>query len=134
MTTPRRESDAVREARDAFVIVVACLPIVLAVSVLVGAGTDEVVLWLQRVTAPAVMAALLLGTLASALVLADRAGRQFLQLRPHPISRWPLILVAVLVGVILVAGIPTTWPIVIGCTIVCAVLGSIIVVGSLVQS
>ena len=134
MTPPRRESDAVREARDAFVIVVACLPLALVGAALVGAGTDQITLWQQRVTAPAVVAALLLGALASALVLADRAGRQFLQIRPHPISRWPLILVAVVAGIILVAGIPTTWPIVIGCAIVCAVLGSIIVLGSIFQS
>jgi hypothetical protein len=127
----KRESDAVREARDAFVIVAACVPIVLALSVLVGAGTGQVVLWQERATAPFVMAALLLGTLASALVLADRAGRHAFKLRPHPISRWPLILGSLILGVILIAGIPTTWPIVIGCTIVCIVLGGIIVVGAL---
>ena len=132
--TQRRESDAVREARDAFVIVVACAPIALVVSALVGTASKQVILWQERVTAPIIVAALLLGTLASALVLADRAGRHVMQLRPHPVNRVPLIIVALVAGVVLVAGIPTTWPIVIGCAIVCAVLGAVIVVGSLFQS
>ena len=132
--TQRRESDAVREARDAFVIVVACAPIALVVSALVGTASKQVILWQERVTAPIIVAALLLGTLASALVLADRAGRHVMQLRPHPVNRVPLIIVALMAGVVLVAGIPTTWPIVIGCAIVCAVLGAVIVVGSLFQS
>ena len=82
--TQRRESDAVREARDAFVIVVACAPIALVVSALVGTASEQVILWQERVTAPIIVAALLLGTLASALVLADRAGRHVMQLRPAP--------------------------------------------------
>ena len=55
-------------------------------------------------------------------MLADRAGRRVLQLRPYPISRLRLI-VSLVAGVVLVAGVPTTWPIVIGCAIVCALLG-----------
>ncbi len=74
--THRRESDAVREARDAFVIVAACAPIALVISALVGTAGDQVILWQQRVTAPVVVAALLLATLACGLVLADRAGRR----------------------------------------------------------
>jgi hypothetical protein len=132
--TQRRESDAVREARDAFVIVLACAPIALVVSALVGTASAQVILWQERVTAPIIVAALLLGTLASGLVLADRAGRHVLQLRPHPINRVPLIIVALIAGVILVAGIPTTWPIVIGCAIVCVALGAVIIVGSLFQN
>ncbi len=132
--TQRRESDAVREARDAFVIVLACVPIALVISALVGTANAQVILWQERVTAPIVVAALLLGTLASGLVLADRAGRHVMQLRPHPINRVPLIIVALVAGVVLVAGIPTTWPIVIGCVIVCAALGAVIVVGSLFQN
>ncbi len=130
--THRRESDAVREARDAFVIVAACAPIALVISALVGTAGDQVILWQQRVTAPVVVAALLLATLACGLVLADRAGRR-VQLRPHPIHRVPLIIGALIAGVVLVAGVPTTWPIIIGCAIVCAVLGAIIVLGSLFQ-
>jgi hypothetical protein len=132
--TQRRESDAVREARDALVIVLACAPIALVVSALVGTASAQVILWQERVTAPIIVAALLLGTLASGLVLADRAGRHVMQLRPHPINRVPLIIVALIAGVILVAGIPTTWPIVIGCAIVCAALSAVIVVGSLFQN
>ena len=56
----RRESDAVREARDAFVIVAACAPIALVISALVGTAGGQVILWQQRVTAPVVVAALLL--------------------------------------------------------------------------
>lgn len=129
----RRESDAVREARDAFVIVAACAPIALVISALVGTAGDQVILWQQRVTAPVVVAALLLATLACGLVLADRAGRTVMQLRPHPVHRVPLIIVSLIAGVVLVAGVPTTWPIIIGCAIVCTVLGAIIVLGSLFQ-
>ena len=134
MSHPKRESDAVREARDALIIVLAFLPIGLVAAALAGTAESQVLLWQQRVTAPIVVAALLLGTLASGLVLADRAGRQALQLRPHPIGRVPLVAISLILGVILVAGIPTTWPIVIGCAIVCGVLGAIIVVGSLFQN
>ncbi len=127
----RRESDAVREARDAFVIVLAALPVAAIGAAIAGTATDDLILWQTRVTAPALVAAVLLGALSAALLLADRAGRHLLSIRPHPIGKVPLIGIAILIGIILVAGLPTTWPIVIGCTLVCLVLGAIVVLGSL---
>ena len=73
---------------------------------------------------PLVVAVLLLGTLGSALLLADRLGAGFLKARPHTIGRVPADRDrAAGVAILLVAGLPTTWPIVIGFAIVCAAPG-----------
>ena len=68
---------------------------------------------------------------AAALLLIDRASHRMLRTRPHAIGRWPLIGASLLAGLVLVAGTPTTWPIVIGFAIVCLMLGSVIVVGAM---
>jgi hypothetical protein len=128
--TQKRESDAVREARDAFVIMLAALPVALVAAVIFGAASDQITLWQTRLTAPAIVATLLLGALSAALLLADRAGRHLLAIRPHPIGKVPLLGIAAILGIILVAGLPTTWPIVIGCALVCLVLGAIVILGS----
>ena len=129
MTRPP-EHDAVREARDALVIVAAVVPVAAAVAALAGVAGGEVELWLRWLVGPPVVAALLLGTLGSALLLADRVGRRVLSARPYTVGRFRLLAVSLGVAILLVAGLPTTWPIVIGFALVCAILGAVILVGA----
>jgi hypothetical protein len=126
----RRANDAVREARDALVIVAAATPVAAVVGVLLGTGVGGYLEWERWLAGSVLVAALLLGTLASALLLVDRAGSRFLKTRPHPINRLSLIAGALVAGLLLVAGIPTTWPIVIGFGLVCLILGGVIVLGA----
>jgi hypothetical protein len=129
--TGRREHDAVREARDALVILVAAAPAAAAAALLLGLAAGDVEAAAQWVIGPIVCAVLLLGTLGSALLLADRVGARYLRARPHAISRRPLIAIALAVGLALVAGLPATWPIVIGFALVCALLAAVILLGAL---
>jgi uncharacterized membrane protein YhdT len=126
----RREHDAVREARDALILVAAAFPVVVVVAALLGTSDGDFLGWQRWLAGSVLVAALLLGTLASALLLADRAGSRFLRARPYPIGRLPLIGVALFAGLALVAGLPTTWPVVIGFGVVCLLLGAVIVIGA----
>jgi hypothetical protein len=126
----RREHDAVREARDALLLVGAAVPIVAVVAALLGTGAGDYLTWERWPTGSVVVAALLLGTLAAALLLADRAGSRFLRARPYPVNRLTLIGGSLAAGALLVAGLPTTWPVVIGFAIVCLLLGAVILVGA----
>jgi uncharacterized membrane protein (UPF0136 family) len=128
---PPRENDAVREARDALVVVVAAAPVAAVVALLFGAGIGDYAGWQRWLTGSVVVAGMLLATLASALLLVDRAGARILKTRPHPVNRMPLVGISLLIGLLLVAGIPTTWPIVIGFAIVCLLLGAVIMTGAL---
>jgi hypothetical protein len=128
--TRPKEHDAVREARDALVIVAASAPVAAAVAVLFAVAAGDVEAWLRWLVGPLVVAGLLLGTLGSALLLADRLGRRFLSARPYTIGRFRLLAIAIGTAVLLVAGLPTTWPIVIGFGIVCALLGGVILLGA----
>ena len=91
MTGGRREHDAVREARDALVILSAAAPVTAAVAVLIGLVWGDVTGWAIWMIGSVVVAVLLLGTLGSALLLADRLGARFMGARPHAISRVWLI-------------------------------------------
>jgi len=124
------EHDAVREARDALVIVAAVAPVAIAVAALLAVAAGDFEAWMRWLVAPLLVAGLLLGTLGSALLLADRLGRRFLKTRPYTIGRFRLIAIALGVAILLVAGLPTTWPIVIGFAIVCALLGGVILLGA----
>ena len=128
--TRPKEHDAVREARDALVIVAAGAPVAAAVAVLAAVAAGDVGLWVRWLVGPLVVAALLLGTLGSALLLADRVGRRFLKARPYTIGRYRLIAIAVGAAILLVASLPTTWPVVIGFGVVCALLGGLILLGA----
>jgi hypothetical protein len=128
--TGRREHDAVREARDALVIVAAAAPVTAAAAVLAGIAAGDVRGVAQWVIGPLVVAVLLLGTLGSALLLADRLGSRYLRARPHAVSRLRLVAVALGAGLLLVAGLPTTWPVVIGFGLVCALLVAVILLGA----
>jgi hypothetical protein len=126
----RREHDAVREARDALVILAAAAPVTAAVAVLIGLVWGNVTDWAIWMIGSVVVAVLLLGTLGSALLLADRLGARFMGARPHAISRLWLIGIALVAGVALVGGLPATWPIVIGFGLVCAVLAAVVLLGA----
>lgn len=126
----RREHDAVREARDALVILTAAVPVTAAVAVLIGLAWGDVTDWAIWMIGSVVVGVLLLGTLGSALLLADRLGARFMGARPHTISRMRLVGIAVVAGVALVGGLPATWPIVIGFGLVCAVLAAIVLLGA----
>jgi len=128
--TRPKEHDAVREARDALVIVAASAPVAAAVAALLAVAAGDVEAWLRWLVGPLVVAGLLLGTLGSALLPADRLGRRFLSARPYTIGRFRLLAIAIGTAVLLVAGLPTTWPIVIGFGIVCALLGGVILLGA----
>lgn len=127
--TGRPEHDAVREARDALVLVSAAVPPTAALAALAGALTGEYAAWLRWLAGPVVAAALLLATLAAALLLADRIVARR-GVRPYPVSRVLLIGVAVLLGIALVAGLPATWPVVIGFAVVCTLLAGLVVLGA----
>jgi hypothetical protein len=129
MSRPR-EHDAVREARDALVIVGAAAPVAAAVAGLAAVAAGDLAGWLRWLVGPLVVAVLLLGTLGSALLLADRVGRRFLRARPYTIGRYRLIAIAVGAAILLVAGLPMTWPVVIGFGLVCALLGGLILLGA----
>ena len=129
MTRPT-EHDAVREARDALVIVAAVAPVAAAVAGLLAVAAGDFEAWLRWLVAPLVVAGLLLGTLGSALLLADRVGRRLFKARPYTVGRFRLLAVALGAAILLVAGLPTTWPIVIGFALVCALLGAVILVGA----
>ena len=131
MRTGRREHDAVREARDALVIVAAAAPVTAALAVLAGIAAGDVRGWAQWVIGPLLVAVLLLGTLGSALLLADRLGSRYLSARPHTISRLRLVTIALVASLALVAGLPATWPVVIGFGLVCALLMAAILLGAL---
>ena len=126
----RREHDAVREARDALVLVAAAFPVVVVVGALLGAILGGYLTWQRWLSASALVAALLLGTLACALLLVDRAGRRLWKTCPHPVHRVPLVAASLVIGLLLVAGIPTTWPVIIGFGVVCLLLCAVIVVGA----
>jgi hypothetical protein len=129
MSRPK-EHDAVREARDALVIVGAAAPVAAAIAGLAAVAAGDLAGWLRWLVGPLVVAVLMLGTLGSALLLADRVGRRFLRARPYTIGRYRLIAIAVGVAILLVAGLPTTWPVVIGFGLVCALLGGLILLGA----
>jgi len=62
----RREHDAVREARDALVILAAAVPVTAAIAVLIGVVWGDVTDWAIWMIGTVVVAVLLLGTLGSA--------------------------------------------------------------------
>jgi hypothetical protein len=126
----RREHDAVREARDALVIIGTVTPAVAAVALLAGVATGETSSLLRWVVGTLLMAAVLLTCVASALLAADRLARRWWNVRPYPVRRVQLIPASLGVGLLLVAGLPTTQPIVIGFVAVAVVLGLLVAAGA----
>jgi hypothetical protein len=132
VTSGRREHDAVREARDALVILAAAVPVTAAVAVLIGLAWGDVTDWAIWMIGSVVVAVLLMGTLGSALLVADQLGARLTGTHPHAVSRMWLIGIALVAGVVLVGGLPATWPIVIGFGLVCVVLAAVVLVGAAV--
>ena len=125
-----REQDAVREARDALVLIGAATPVVAALMLLVGVATGETTGLLRWVVGTLAVAVVLLVCVASALLAADRLARRWWNVRPYPVRRVQLIPGSLGVGLLLVAGLPTTQPIVIGFAAVAFVLGALVAAGA----
>ena len=125
-----REHDAVREARDALVIIGAGTPAVAAIALLAGLATGGVAGVLRWVVGTLLVAVVLLVCVASALLAADRLARRWWNVRPYPVRRVQLIPASIGVGLLLIAGLPTTQPIVIGFAAVALVLGLLVAAGA----
>jgi len=126
----RREHDAVREARDALVLIGVTAPVAIAIALLVGVATGEISGLLRWVVGTLLVAVVLLVCVSSALLAADRLARRWWNVRPYPVRRVQLIPASLGVGLLLVAGWPTTQPIVIGFTAVAIVLGLAVAAGA----
>jgi hypothetical protein len=126
----RREHDAVREARDALVIIGAITPVMAVIALLVGIATGETSGALRWIVGTLVLAVVLLVCVASALLAADRLARRWWNVRPYPVRRVQLIPASLGVGLLLIAGLPTTQPIVIGFAAVAIVLGLLVAAGA----
>jgi hypothetical protein len=125
-----REHDAVREARDALVIIGAATPVVAAIALLVGVAAGSLPGMLRWVVGTLVVAVVLLVCIASALLVADRVGRRWWNVRPYPVRRVQLVPASLGVGLLLIAGLPTTQPIIIGFAAVALVLGLLVAAGA----
>ncbi len=126
----RGEHDAVRQTRDcAAGLAAAAVPLAL-VALALGQATADIGFWLRWLLAPVLTAVLVLATAAMAVLLADRVARRAFSLRPRAIGRLPTIVVALLAGLVLVAGLPATLPVLIGFAIVCTLLLAVILAGA----
>jgi hypothetical protein len=124
------EHDAVREARDALVVIGTVTPPLVILAVLFGIVTDQLDGFLRWIAGTLVMASVLLVCLASALLVADRLARRWLNLRPHALRTLQLVPGSLGVALLLVAGYPTTQPIIIGLTAVALALGALVAAGA----
>jgi hypothetical protein len=120
----------VREARDALVVIGVLTPPLVIVAALFGFATGELSGFLRWVAGTLVMAVILLVCVASALLAADRVARRWWNLRPYPLRRLQLIPGSLGVGLLLVAGYPSTEPVIIGLAAVAAVLGALVAAGA----
>jgi hypothetical protein len=124
------EHDAVREARDALVVIGTVTPPLVILAALFGIVTDQLDGFLRWIAGTLVMASVLLVCLASALLVADRLARRWLNVRPHALRTLQLIPGSLGVALLLVAGYPTTKPIIIGLTAVALALGALVAAGA----
>jgi len=125
-----REHDAVREARDALVVVGTLTVPVAALGLVVGLAVGEAPGVLRYVVGTLLMAVVLLVCVASALLVADRVGRRWWNVRPYPVRRLQLIPASIGVGLLLVAGLPATEPVIVGLAAVALLLGSVVALGA----
>jgi hypothetical protein len=120
----------VRQARDGAIgLAIGIVPLA-AVTALLGALTSDFGLWLHWLLGPVLVGLLLLSTLCFALLAADRMFRRFLRVHASPVGRIALVCASIAAGLALVAGLPATWPVVLGFTVVCLLLGTVVVVGA----
>jgi small-conductance mechanosensitive channel len=123
----RREHDAVREARDALLVIAVATPPLLVIAVLFGVASSQLEEFLRWVGGTLVMAVVLLVCLASALLAADRVAHHWWNLRPYPLRCIQLIPASLGVGLLLVAGYPTTEPVIVGLVLVAVLMGALVV-------
>jgi hypothetical protein len=82
---------------------------------------------------PVVVGLLVVACAAMALLVADRVSRRALALRPHAVGRTAMVLGGLVIGVVLIALLPATWPVIIGFAVVCAVLLAVVVAGAAID-
>jgi hypothetical protein len=126
----RREHDAVREARDALVIIGAMVLPTAVIAGLIGISSDSFrgpYVWLVGTLG---VAAVLLACVASALLFVDRIGRRWWRIRPYPVRKVQLIPAALGVALLMIAGLPATLPVIIGFAGVAVLLGAAVAVGA----
>jgi uncharacterized membrane protein len=126
----QREHDAVREARDALVVIGSVTPPLVILAALFGVTTDQLDGFLRWIAGTLLMACVLLVCLASALLVVDRLSRSWWNIRPHALRRLQLIPGSLGVALLLVAGYPTTEPVIIGLSAVALVLGALVAAGA----
>ncbi len=126
----RRPHDAVREARDAMVLLVTATPVLVAAGVLVGVRNGDIAAWLRFLGGAAVVGVLLLMAVACGLLIADRVGGRYLSLRPRAMHRMPLIAASLLLGLLLIVALPQSWPVLIGLAVIAVILGAIVLTGA----
>jgi hypothetical protein len=124
------EADAVRQARDGAIGLAVGIAPLAAVAALLGALTSDFGLWFHWLLGPALVGLLLLSTGCFALLAADRVFRRFLRVHASPVGRVALVCGSLAAGLVLVAGLPATWPVVLGLGVVCLVLGTLVVAGA----
>jgi len=129
----RRPHDAVREARDAMLLLVTATPVLVAAGVLVGIRNGDVGAWLRFMGGAAVVGVLLLMAVACGLLIADRLGGRFLSLRPRAMHRLPLIAGSLLLGLVLVLALPQSWPVLIGLAGIALVMAVIVLAGAVLN-
>ncbi len=124
------EHDAVREARDALVVIGSVTPPIVILAALFGIVTGQLDGFLRWIAGTLLMASVLLICLASALLVADRVARRWWNVRPHALRTLQLIPGSLGVALLLVSGYPTTEPIIIGLTVVALLLGLVVAAGA----
>ena len=124
------EHDAVREARDALVVIGSVTPPIVILAALFGIVTGQLTGFLRWIAGTLLMASVLLICLASALLIADRVARRWWNVRPHALRTLQLIPGSLGVALLLVSGYPTTEPIIIGLTVVALLLGLVVAAGA----
>jgi hypothetical protein len=125
-----REQDAVREARDGAVILAAVLLPVALLALVLGQATADTGFWMRWLLGPVVVALLVVACAAMALLVSDRVSRRALSLRPHVVGRTATVAGGLVIGIVLIALLPTSWPVIIGFAVVCAVLLAVVIAGA----
>ena len=124
------EQDAVREARDGAVILAAVLLPVALLALVLGRATADTGFWVRWLLGPVVVALLVVACAAMALLVSDRVSRRALSLRPHAVGRTATVIGGLVIGIVLIALLPTSWPVIIGFAVVCAVLLAVVIAGA----
>ena len=125
-----REQDAVREARDGAVILALVLVPVALLTLVLGHATADTGFWVRWLLGPVAVALLVVACASMALLVSDRVSRRALALRPHAVGRTATMLGGLAIGIVLIALLPASWPVIIGFAVVCAVLLAVVIAGA----